>query len=92
MDNQTTLLQKLNKNGIHAQQVLRTIPLLQNQWEMDGEAWIVELSTGETKIYTTNHGKLCPWTPTAIQEYKDSLQSHLHLLEECLSSLPQKAP
>lgn len=83
------LLAKMQKNGIPAQRVLQTIPLLHNQWEMDGEAWVVELSTGERKIYTTNHGKLCPWTPYAIQEYQACLETHLRILKESLSINPQ---
>lgn len=87
MKNETQVLKKLQKNGIPAERLLHTIPLLENQWEMDGEAWIVELSTGETKSYTTNHGKLCPWTTAAIKEYEQSLKKHLKILQEGLSRL-----
>lgn len=33
--------------------------VLHEGWEMDNQAWVIELSSGEKQIMTTNHGREC---------------------------------
>ena len=39
--------------------VLYTATILYRGWEMDNEAWVVEMSDGSRALLTTSHGGVC---------------------------------
>ena len=43
--------------GVRA--ILHTFPVMHRDWEMDSEAWVVEMEDGSRRIVSTNHCNLC---------------------------------
>jgi hypothetical protein len=41
------------------EKVVRYLPILQDGWELDNQAWIVQMVDGSLFAYTTNHGYPC---------------------------------
>ena len=42
--------------------ILYTATILYAGWEMDNEAWIVEMSDGSKAAFTTSHGGITGWS------------------------------
>ena len=43
--------------GVRA--ILHAFPVMHRDWEMDSEAWVVEMEDGSRRIVSTNHCALC---------------------------------
>ena len=68
--------------------VLHTATVLHAGWEMDNEAWLVEMQDGSVRLLTTSHGGLYDMSieglQAAIEDTAESLQSLKGLLEKSL--------
>jgi hypothetical protein len=64
--------------------VLVTIPTLRPGWELDADAWLIELD-GERRLVTTNHGGDCFADVGEVQEFIDQYESAIKAAREALS-------
>lgn len=64
--------------GKSAKRIVATGTILRAGWEMDNEAWAVEMHDGSIKLFSTNHGRVCAFDKgidATIEETISALQS-----------------
>lgn len=65
--------------------VLLNIPILHDGWEMDNEAWIVEMEDGSIKAITTSHGNPYHMDLEEAEEKLNETVNSAEFLKEALS-------
>lgn len=69
--------------------ILHTAPVLHAGWEMDNEAWIVEMEDGQVLALTTSHGSLCEWTKAEAEQALKDTESSAAALRRALDIWPK---
>lgn len=73
----------------NAVKVVHVVAILHSGWEMDNEAWIVEMEDKSLKAFTTNHGGLCEWTLSELEEKIKETEESLTGLKEAQKLIKQ---
>lgn len=60
-------------------------------WEMDNQGWIVEMADKSLKAFTTNHGGLCEWSLSELEEKIKETEESLTSLKEAQKLIKQAA-
>ncbi len=73
----------------NAVKVLHVVTILHCGWEMDNLGWIVEMSDKSLKAFTTNHGGLCEWSLSELEEKIKETEESLTSLKEAQKLIKQ---
>ncbi len=62
--------------------VLFTATVLHNGWEMDNEAWLVEMEDGRKMLFDTSHGGICELAMAALLEKIEETENSAESLRQ----------
>ena len=69
--------------------VLHKATVLHAGWELDNEAWIVELDDGSVSALTTNHGGPYWWSRAEMEKKLCETEASAVSLREAMAMLPE---
>lgn len=67
----------MRKSGETKNKIIFVCTVLHDGWEMDNQAWVIELPDGDKQIMTTNHGGECVMSFREIKDKIDETQASL---------------
>ena len=83
------LKNKAKYRGFEAvNRIIHEASILHAGWEMDNEAWIVEMEGGEIVELTTSHGGICRWTRKEAEEKLAETEKSAESIRKALSMWP----
>ncbi len=70
-----------------ARKILLTFPVLHRGWEMDNDAWLVEMADGSRQLFYTSHGGVYPMKRGNLKKKIAEYESVIKLSKEALEML-----
>ncbi len=83
-------LEKALAAGFPVKRVLLTATIMHTGWELDNEAWLVELDDGRKVALTTNHGGVCEMDIDEISEKYQETLSSAESINKLMASWPKE--
>lgn len=83
---ESVVIQKIAEKGFgEAKRVIHTVTLLYEGWEMDNEAWVVEMADGGVKAFSTSHGFM--WSEMSAHDLAEKLTEAQHSANQITEAL-----
>lgn len=75
----------------NVKKTLFTATILHEGWEMDNQAWIVEMDDGSQAVFTTGHGRVCRWSRKDAEESLVEIEASAASIRRALELMPADA-